>query len=396
MTRLHLHLLSDSTGETLDMVANACLAQFDTIETIRHPWPMVRSEGHLDRVLDDIERRPGLVLYTLVNPAIRKDLERKCRQRKINAVPVLDPVLDALAAVSGQAAKGRAGRQHALDAAYFARVDAIQFTIAHDDGVGAENWEEADIVLVGVSRTSKTPTSIYLANRGYKVANVPLVPQSPPPAILYTLKHPLIVGLTTNPERLIQIRRNRLLSLNQAPETDYVDTEAVQGELAFARRMFADKGWPVIDVTRRSIEESALAISQLHTARLEDGRLKLLLASKSEARRRMLSDAGVPFEMVDAPLDEEAAKAGLAGLDGRELAERLAALKALSAAADPDDLVLGADQTLELDDGVLLGKAASRAEMRTSFAPCPAAPTFCIPRRSWSRRANAFGARPRA
>ena len=269
MNQLHLHLLSDSTGETLDMVANACLAQFDTIETIRHPWPMVRSEGHLDRVLDEIERRPGLVLYTLVNPTIRKDLERKCRQRKINAVPVLDPVLDALAAVSGQAAKGRAGRQHALDAAYFARVDAIQFTIAHDDGVGAENWEEADIVLVGVSRTSKTPTSIYLANRGYKVANVPLVPQSPPPANLYTLKHPLIVGLTTNPERLIQIRRNRLLSLNQAPETDYVDSEAVNGELAFARRMFADKGWPVIDVTRRSIEESALAIAKLHTARLE-------------------------------------------------------------------------------------------------------------------------------
>lgn len=269
MTQLHLHLLSDSTGETLDMVANACLAQFDTIEAIRHPWPMVRSEGHLDRVLDEIERRPGLVLYTLVNPTIRKELERKCRQRKIHAVPVLDPVLDALAAVSGQAAKGRAGRQHALDAAYFARVDAIQFTIAHDDGVGAENWEEADIVLVGVSRTSKTPTSIYLANRGYKVANVPLVPQSPPPASLYNLKQPLVVGLTTNPERLIQIRRNRLLSLNQTPETEYVDVDAVNGELAFARRMFADKGWPVIDVTRRSIEESALAIAQLHTARLE-------------------------------------------------------------------------------------------------------------------------------
>jgi len=269
LIELHLHLLSDSTGETLDMVANACLSQFDGIEAVRHLWPMVRSEGHLDRVLDEIEKKPGLALYTVVNPTIRKELERKCRQRRINAVPVLDPVLDALAAASGQQAKGRAGRQHALDAAYFARVDAIQFTIAHDDGVGAENWEEADIVLVGVSRTSKTPTSIYLANRGYKVANVPLVPQSPPPPSLYELRHPLIVGLTTNPERLIQIRRNRLLSLNQVPETDYVDTHAVNGELAFARRMFADRGWPVIDVTRRSIEESALAIAQLHTERLE-------------------------------------------------------------------------------------------------------------------------------
>jgi regulator of PEP synthase PpsR (kinase-PPPase family) len=267
--QLDLHLLSDSTGETLDMVASACLAQFENVEAHRHFWPMVRSEGHLDRVLDDIAKKPGLVLYTLVNPAIRRDLERKCRQRKIHAVPVLDPVIDALAALSGEQAQGRAGRQHALDAAYFARVDAIQFTIAHDDGVGTENWEEADIILAGVSRTSKTPTSIYLANRGYKVANIPLVPESPPPANLFGLKHPMVVGLTTNPERLIQIRRNRLISLNQAPETDYVDVEAVNAELAFARRMFADHGWPVIDVTRRSIEETAIAIVRLYGERLE-------------------------------------------------------------------------------------------------------------------------------
>ena len=200
---------------------------------------------------------------------IRRELERKCRQRGIHAVSVLDPVIDALSAVSGEVAKGRMGRQHALDAAYFARVDAIQFTIAHDDGVGSENWEEADIILAGVSRTSKTPTSIYLANRGFKVANVPLVPESPPPPSLYGLKHPMIIGLTTNPERLIQIRRNRLLSLNQAPETDYVDSDAVASELAFARRMFADNGWPVIDVTRRSIEESALAIVKLFAERNE-------------------------------------------------------------------------------------------------------------------------------
>jgi len=267
--QLHLHLLSDSTGETLDMVAKACLAQFDTVEAIPHLWPMVRSEGHLERVLDDIERRPGLVLFTVVNPIIRRELERRCRRRSIYAVAVLDPVIDALAAVSGEQAKGRAGWQHALDAAYFARVDAIQFTVAHDDGLGPENWEEADIVLAGVSRTSKTPTSIYLANRGYKVANVPLVPESPPPPNLFALRHPLVVGLTTNPERLVQIRRNRLLSLNQAPETDYVDPEAVNAELAFARRLFADRGWPVIDVTRRSIEETALAIVKLHGERLE-------------------------------------------------------------------------------------------------------------------------------
>jgi regulator of PEP synthase PpsR (kinase-PPPase family) len=269
MSRLHLHLLSDSTGETLEVVATACLAQFDEVDVLRHFWPMVRSEGHLDRVLDDIERRPGLVLYTLVNSNIRRDLERKCRRRGIHAVSALDPVVDALSAVLGQEAKARPGRQHALDAAYFARVDAIQYTIAHDDGIGSDHWEEADIVLAGVSRTSKTPTSIYLANRGYKVANIPLVPESPPPPILYKLKHPLVVGLTTGPDRLIQVRRNRLLSLNQAPETDYVDAEAVKAELAFARRMFADNDWPVIDVTRRSIEETAFAIVKLCNERMD-------------------------------------------------------------------------------------------------------------------------------
>jgi regulator of PEP synthase PpsR (kinase-PPPase family) len=266
---LHLHLLSDSTGETLELIAKACLAQFDHVEMVQHLWPMVRSEGHLDRVLDDIERRPGLVLYTLVNSNIRRELEQKTRRRRIHAVSVLDPVTHALSALLGQEAKGKPGRQHALDAAYFARVDAIQFTIAHDDGIGTDNWEEADIILAGVSRTSKTPTAIYLANRGYKVSNIPLVPEAPPPPSLYRLKHPLVVGLTTNPDRLIQIRRNRLLSLNQAPETDYVDREAVNAELAFARRIFADNGWPVIDVTRRSIEETAFAIVKLCNERID-------------------------------------------------------------------------------------------------------------------------------
>ena len=266
---LHLHLLSDSTGETLEVIANACLAQFEDVEVKRHLWPMVRSEGHLDRVLDDVERRPGLVLYTLVNSTIRRELEQKTRRRGIHAVSALDPVTHALSAVLGREALARPGRQHALDAAYFARVDAIQFTIAHDDGVGSQNWEEADVILAGVSRTSKTPTSIYLANRGFKVANIPLVPEAPPPISLFSLRHPLIVGLTTNPDRLIQIRRNRLLSLNQAPETDYVDLEAVNTELAFARRIFADNAWPVIDVTRRSIEETAFAIVKLCNERID-------------------------------------------------------------------------------------------------------------------------------
>ncbi|WP_448662749.1 pyruvate, water dikinase regulatory protein [Sphingomonas sp. CJ20] len=261
--RLHLHLLSDSTGETLENIAKAALAQFDDVETLRHFWPMVRSEAHLERILQEIAQNPGLVIFTLVNSEIRRTLETRCRAMGLPAIAPLDPVSHALSGLLGQEAKARPGRQHTLDAAYFARVDAIQFTIAHDDGIGAEDWEEADIVLAGVSRSSKTPTSIYLANRGYKTANIPIVVESPPPPSLFTLRRPLIVGLTTSADRLVQIRRNRLLSLNQSPETSYVDQESVQREIALARRMFADNGWPVIDVTRRSIEETAAAIIQM-------------------------------------------------------------------------------------------------------------------------------------
>ncbi|QUL37274.1 pyruvate, water dikinase regulatory protein [Erythrobacter sp. JK5] len=263
MPRLNLHLVSDSTGETLEMIAKAALAQFDGPDVSRHFWPMVRSLQHLDRIVPDLADNPGLVLFTLVNPDTRTRLEDHCRTLGLPAVPVLDQVTAALEAQLGQEAHGRPGRQHLMDADYFRRVDAIQYTIAHDDGIGHDDWEEADIVLAGVSRSSKTPTSIYLANRGYKTANIPLVVESPPPDSLFRLRNPLVVGLTTAPERLVQIRRNRLLSLNEATETSYVDNERVKAEIQFARRMFADNGWPVIDVTRRSIEESAAAIIRL-------------------------------------------------------------------------------------------------------------------------------------
>ena len=266
--RFHLHLLSDSTGETLENIAKAALAQFDGVDNVvKHFWPMVRSETHLERILVDVAANPGLVLFTLVNRDTRRKLENRCRALGLPAVAALDAVSDAMSNMLGQEAKARPGRQHAMDAAYFARVDAIQFTIAHDDGLNSQNWEEADILLAGVSRTSKTPTSIYLANRGYKTANIPLVPEAPPPPNLFTLKHPLIVGLVTSADRLIQVRRNRLLSLNQAPDTDYVNEEKVKAEVAAARRMFADSGWPVLDVTRRSIEETAAAIINLFNER---------------------------------------------------------------------------------------------------------------------------------
>jgi len=267
MTLLHLHLLSDSTGETLEMIAKAALAQFDDAEVIRHFWPMVRSLHHLDRIVEDLSANPGLVLYTLVNDETRRRLEERCRALGLPHVAPLDSVNAALEERFGVEAKARPGRQHAMDDAYFARVDAIQFTIAHDDGIAWEDWEQADIVLAGVSRSSKTPTSIYLANRGYKVANIPLVMESPPPPLLFQLRNPMVVGLTTAPRRLVEIRRNRLLSLNQKPETAYVDEQRVEEEVVFARRMFADNGWPVIDVTRRSIEETAAAVIKLYTER---------------------------------------------------------------------------------------------------------------------------------
>ena len=260
-------MLSDSTGETLENIAKAALAQFDGVEIIKHFWPMVRSENHLKRILIEVAENPGLMIFTIVNKEIRAKLERECRHLGLPTIPVLDPVTDALSNLLGQEAKARPGRQHILDAAYFERVEAIQFTIAHDDGINWENWEEADIVLAGVSRTSKTPTSIYLANRGFKTANIPIVPESPPPNALFQLKNPLVVGLITSATRLVQVRRNRLLSLNQAPETDYVNESAVKAETQYARRMFADNGWPIIDVTRRSIEESAAAIINLYNER---------------------------------------------------------------------------------------------------------------------------------
>jgi len=180
MDRLNLHLLSDSTGETLEHIGKAAIAQFENVETIRHFWPMVRSEQHLQRIMEEVARNPGMVLFTLANPSLRRKLENACRALGIPFVAPLDAVTDAMSNLLGQEMRNRPGRKHVLDEAYFARIDAIQFTIAHDDGIGWENWEEADIVLAGVSRTSKTPTSIYLANRGFKTANIPLVPESPP------------------------------------------------------------------------------------------------------------------------------------------------------------------------------------------------------------------------
>ena len=263
MTRFHLHLVSDATGDTVHSVARACLVQFEGAEAIEHIWSMVRTKSQIERVIAGVEANPGLVLYTLVNETLRQPLVDGCRRVQVPAIPVLDPVIGALGAYLGRQSRGLPGQQHLLDREYFARIDAMTFALAHDDGQSAWGLNEADVILVGVSRTSKTPTCIYLANRGIKAGNIPVVPGMPLPPELFAATRPLIVGLTNDPERLIQVRQNRLTMLHQDDRTDYTDVEAVRREVAQARRLFAEHHWPVIDVTRRSIEETAAAILKL-------------------------------------------------------------------------------------------------------------------------------------
>ncbi len=262
-TYYHLHLISDATGETLNAVARASAAQFDGGLAIEHSYALVRTARHLDRVLGQVEDAPGIVFYTLVNDSLREMLERRCQELQVPCISVLDPAIQIIGGYLGSEISHRPGSQHNLDAEYFQRIEALQYTLAHDDGQSPHDLNAADIILLGVSRTSKTPTCIYLANRGYKTANIPIVPNLPLPPDLQQLAKPLIVGLTTNPKRLVDVRRNRLLSMNQKEDTDYIDIERVEEEVLYAKRLYARNQWPFIDVTRRSIEETAAAVLNL-------------------------------------------------------------------------------------------------------------------------------------
>lgn len=260
----HLHLVSDSTGETLVTVARAAVAQYASVSPIEHIYPAVRTNKQLDRVLAEIEEEPGVVLYTLLEPDLIARLETKCRDLSLPCLSVLGPVLRLFQSYLGAESTHKVGAQHMLNAEYFKRIDALNYTMLHDDGQLAVDFEEADVILVGVSRTSKTPTSIYLANRGIKTANVPLVLGIPLPYELESVHHPLVIGLTASPERIVQIRQNRLLGLKaHRDDALYIDRQAVTEEVAFSKRLCAKHNWPVIDVTRRSIEETAAAVIAL-------------------------------------------------------------------------------------------------------------------------------------
>ena len=269
-SRLNLHLVSDATGETLNSIARATVSQFEHAVIVYHRWSLIRTRFQLHRVLEGIEAEPGPVLSTVVDQALRTDLETTCHRLGVAVINVLDPVLSLLQDQLGATAQSRPGRQYVLDADYFRRIDAMHYVLAHDDGQAQAGIREADVVMVGVSRSSKTPTSFYLANRGVKAANVPLVPGTSDPPGLEAPACP-VIGLTLDPMALIEIRRHRLKLIAAGTDTgrirneqiDYVDFEAVKAELLWARRLCARRGWPVIDVTRRSIEETAATVIQL-------------------------------------------------------------------------------------------------------------------------------------
>ena len=259
----HLHLISDATGETLTTMAKAAAVQYSQVRPIEHVHPLVRTPKQLERVLKEVEQSPGIVLYTIVKSELIEAIERRCRELKVPSLHVLKPIMQVFESYLGAPQTPVVAGQHTVDADYFRRIDALNFAMAHDDGQLPQDLSTADIILLGISRTSKTPTSIYLAQRGYKTANLPLVPGIDPPRALVEPHRAFVVGLVASPERIAEIRRNRVQMLADRNLDEYVDRTQIANELTYSRRLCARHGWPVIDVTRRSIEETAATIVRL-------------------------------------------------------------------------------------------------------------------------------------
>ena len=261
---LHIHLVSDSTGETVHQVARACLAQFTDVKTVEHIWTLVRTSEHLDALFNSLDRYPGILLMSIIDQDLRVAIEGACRTKGVPMTSVLDPVVTLLTTVLGQTMTNLPGGQRRLDTAYFDRMAAVDFAVSHDDGMNIGNLKKADMLIVGISRTSKTPTSMYLAHRGYKVANYALVPNVPFPQHFLDGLKLFVVGLTNDPKRLSQIRQTRQAAMRDEDNESYVDIEQITEEVRNARRLFTRNRWPVIDVTRRSVEETAASILQYY------------------------------------------------------------------------------------------------------------------------------------
>ncbi|GES46871.1 hypothetical protein FBZ98_10560 [Rhizobium sp. ERR 922] len=260
----HLHLISDSTGETLISAGRAASVQFHASQPIEHVYPLIRNRKQLLPVLEAIDHSPGIVLYTIVDRELADFIAERCREMGVPSVNVLEPVMNVFQTYLGTASRRRVGAQHVMNADYFARIEALNFTMDHDDGQMPDDYDDADVVIIGISRTSKTPTSIYLANRGIKTANIPIVHGVPLPESLIKATKPLIVGLVATTDRISQVRENRILGTTPGFDRgDYTDRAAISEELKYARSLCARHNWPIIDVTRRSIEETAAAIVAL-------------------------------------------------------------------------------------------------------------------------------------
>lgn len=260
---INLHLVSDSTGETLSSVARAVLSQFESVESNDFIWPLIRTKSQIEKVIEAISKQPGIVLYTIIKDDLVEELRIACFKLQVPCIPVLSHIISEFSNYLRENINNSVGRQHLLDNQYFSRVDAISYTITHDDGQSAWDLYESDVVIVGVSRTSKSPTSVYLSCRGYKVANIPFVSFETIPNSIYELKKPLIVGLVINPEKLIQIRQTRLSSIGSEVSNEYTDLESIKKEISESRKLFAKLNCPIIDVTKRSVEETSAKIIQL-------------------------------------------------------------------------------------------------------------------------------------
>ncbi len=269
-----IYLISDSTGETLDRIFLALKAQFKNIEYKVHSYSFTRTENQILKILENAKKdQHSVILYTIVDNNLAKYLANVSDEKKIPCFGVLGNLILNFSKILNQKASHEPSGQHALNEEYYERIEAIQFTMNHDDGNSTKDIDKSDIILVGVSRTSKTPTSIYLANRGFKTSNIPLINEnSLPKKLKDNPKLTCVVGLSTEPERLVEVRKNRMNSLKETENKDYTNIENITKEIAEAKKTFQKYRWPVIDVTRKSVEEAAASIIKIHEIYHNDGK----------------------------------------------------------------------------------------------------------------------------